>query len=287
MNRCRIEVDELGYRWYVCDEDSALPLRSSEFIVYSVLKDLAEPSRVFVDVGAHVGRYAIRLAKHFRKVVAIEPIPRNVEILRKNIELNSVSNIEVLQIAAGDRRGRIEISNAGSHSSVLDASTSKDKVYVDMYPLDEVIDRVDVVKIDVEGYEIEVVKGMRRIIAECRPILVIEHHEFYRPSLGRSTLREIAKMLSDYIAWRIGEAHFIWVPKEVDILKERSRFRTAIYAFWCFHVLENIASNRPWYLGLPETWWWGMSPIEFMLKLPEHIAKEDSWFVEAKKLLEL
>jgi FkbM family methyltransferase len=145
-----------------------------------------EPGSVAIDVGANIGIFTIPLAKTVVDgfVLAFEPHPGNVERLTSNIERNKLSNVEVIQAAAGDCEGTIQLQLASDPAfhSVVSSETKKgeqDVLSVRQRQIDLVwneLDRpvVSAIKIDVEGAEIPVLRGCQNVLATCGPALLIE-----------------------------------------------------------------------------------------------------------------
>jgi FkbM family methyltransferase len=133
---------------------------------------------IFWDVGANIGFYSIIASKemnYINKIFAFEPEPKTFNILRKNIELNKVNNINALPVALGDISGEkllypSDSPNFGAHSFVqrTDFKTKKKGVRIKINTADKIIDELkietpEVIKIDVEGAEILVLRGMKNI----------------------------------------------------------------------------------------------------------------------------
>jgi len=147
-----------------------------------------------VDVGANIGYntlYASRLAGPRGRVVAIEPAADNVRVLRDNIAANALRNVVVHEIAAGRAhevrdlfiRGDTSGVNSLFAQSVYATVTAVEKVTV--APLDDVVDgSADVVKIDVEGAELDVLGGMTRLLRTPRIQLIVEWHPRLQEAAG-------------------------------------------------------------------------------------------------------
>ena len=146
-----------------------------------ILKYLSKGD-VFIDVGAHIGKYTVIAAKlvgNNGSVIAIEPHPYNFKTLLYNIRLNKLNNVIPLNIAAWDSETMADLyigKSSGGHSFKT-LSGSKIRVYA--RPLDNVIDelklsKVDLIKVDVEGAEAEVLRGLKRTIHRFKPIILIE-----------------------------------------------------------------------------------------------------------------
>ena len=144
-----------------------------------LLKALQKGS-IFVDVGANVGGHSIRACKLGAKVIAVEPINENCNVLRLNFELNQLSNFHILNIAAGNREEvrPIYLGTSPTGSSLTQSKEKEGKRIVEVKPLDLVIPKligtqwVDLLKVDVEGFEIEVLKGAANLLKRTRYIIV-------------------------------------------------------------------------------------------------------------------
>lgn len=126
-----------------------------------------------LDVGAHIGIYTLLMARavgHEGRVTAVEPAPENLGYLRANIRANQFEDrVEVLAAAATDRGGSISFHLTGSSDShglhPHPNTPTKKIVTLPAVRLDDVLDRVDFVKIDTEGAELSTLAGMTRLLA--------------------------------------------------------------------------------------------------------------------------
>jgi len=137
-----------------------------------------------IDVGAHQGRYAIQFSRHVGEaglVVAVEPEPRNLELLSRNLELNGIHNVRTIRAACWSCRESLEFLRSTTLDlSRVSKSSRKNERLVGL-PLDDLVEelalrRVDQMKIDVEGAELEVLEGGRKMLREFRPRLFVECH---------------------------------------------------------------------------------------------------------------
>src|ERR1700730_17226190 len=156
--------------------------------VVKAITEVVHDGFVAIDVGAHLGYYALilsRLVGSNGRVIAFEPIPSNFRILSKNIELNHCQNIQVVNQAVSDRSGRCElaphaVSNSSSFSLLKNGGTKT--IVVDAISLDDFLedwDRpIDFIEIDVEGAEGMVLDGARKTIESYHPVLLVEIHHF-------------------------------------------------------------------------------------------------------------
>lgn len=140
--------------------------------------------KLFLNVGAHIGRYSILLASAGTKVVAIEPSKYNFASLLQNIKLNGLGEkIKALNIGCLDKNCRkilfFSLANEGTSSFLKSSGSLEEECVVEK--LDTVArnqqilpQEIDVIKIDVEGTELQVLIGAKDILEKGKPILVIE-----------------------------------------------------------------------------------------------------------------
>jgi FkbM family methyltransferase len=137
------------------------------------------------DVGSNIGYVALvaaRVVGPAGRVVAIEPDAGCAAAIRTNAALNGLASIEVLQVAAADRSGAAELVVVRDRlwtrlASVGDHELGERRVPVRTVALDD-LERPPpaVVKIDVEGAELDVLAGMTRLLRDARPLVICEMH---------------------------------------------------------------------------------------------------------------
>ena len=137
----------------------------------------------FLDVGAHIGKYALRAALKVGKqgrVIAVEPDRDNFNLLLKNMEINGLTNCIPLNLAAYYTDTKINLYRGvtpAQHS--VKENFGRGSQMVQARALDNVlkekgIEKLDLVKVDVEGAEYEVLKGLEKTLINKNPVLVIE-----------------------------------------------------------------------------------------------------------------
>jgi FkbM family methyltransferase len=147
-------------------------------------KRVLRPGDTFVDVGANVGLYSIFALDLGARVIAFEPLPRNLEELAENLAINGY-DAEVHPAAVGDAPGRLRL--GGPDANMGHLREDGDGIEVDVTTIDAVLgDRaVAGMKVDVEGAERRVLEGARRALAERRIGLVqLEWNETSRVNFG-------------------------------------------------------------------------------------------------------
>lgn len=134
------------------------------------------PGDVVADVGANNGFTGVLFARAVGatgRVVGFEPSPANLEAARQNIRLNGVANFELVAAAVGAAPGSVAFDPGFGNGAV----TAAGPIMVPVVTLDAHFGagRVDLIKLDIEGYEVEALRGARRLL-ERHPALAIEIH---------------------------------------------------------------------------------------------------------------
>lgn len=160
-----------------------------EKIELDVFERLAASSETIVDVGANIGLYSCIAALRSPascEIIAFEPVPENLSYLRRNLADNGqASRVTIEERAVGESAGPMRMhldgGSIGTHSlSAGNVRNSTTSITVPMVSLDDYVKRklryrpVDLLKVDVEGYEGAVLHGARKTLREGRPTLLIE-----------------------------------------------------------------------------------------------------------------
>jgi FkbM family methyltransferase len=162
--------------------------------IHRLLDRFVSVGSTVVDVGANIGYntlHAARLAGRRGRVLAIEPTPDNLAVLRRNVTAADVLNVTIEPVAAGSARGTRDLFVRGAVSAVNSLfplscyASVTDILQVPVVPLDELVDgAVDVVKIDVEGAELDVLEGMSRLLRRPHVVLIVEWHPLLQQLAG-------------------------------------------------------------------------------------------------------
>lgn len=140
------------------------------------LKKILRPGDTYVDVGANIGTLVLAAAKQVGAegvVVAIEAHPRTFSYLEDNVQLNGFGNTRLIHTAVGNKPGSIYFSNINSDDQNKVIDKSSHAIEVNMDTLDNLLNAYDVIhvlKIDVEGYEKNVLEGARDTLGKTRII---------------------------------------------------------------------------------------------------------------------
>jgi FkbM family methyltransferase len=177
-----LEVDDERFRFFLGD-----PIGQRYYANFSsnqewtfVRDRMIRPGMTAFDIGAHHGMTTILLSRRVGSaghVVAFEALPSNAEIVRRNLDLNELSNTRLRVAAVGAQSGTVMMRNR-SNSAILQNGSTRG-IEVPVTTLDDYVADTGIVpnflKIDVEGFEIAVLEGAAGILAH-RPALMIEVH---------------------------------------------------------------------------------------------------------------
>jgi FkbM family methyltransferase len=165
--------------------------RNYEPFETSLLSAEIRPGMTIVDVGANIGYYTLLFSKltgGSGRVYAFEPEPQNFGLLQQNLARNDRTNVEVFNLAASDQGGEsflyLSTENHGDHQTYL-SDRERQKVRITMARLDDCVSGpVDLVKMDVQGFEAHVLHGMQSIIAASPRLTIFT--EFWPEGLRRA-----------------------------------------------------------------------------------------------------
>jgi len=178
-----------GIKIYLDKHDG---LRLSEQIyeqeIIEWMKQKVKPNDHVIDIGANIGYYTTILAKIVGDkgmVYAFEPEPYNYSMVLKNVKANGFNNVQVYNNAVGNEKRTINLYKAkneymdkggnGMHR-IYPSIFCDEKIQVDMVRLDDIINHdVSLVKIDAEGSELDVLKGMTRILNQEHLSILVEY----------------------------------------------------------------------------------------------------------------
>ncbi len=188
---------------------------------------LIQPGWTVFDVGSNIGQYSLlastRVGPH-GQIHAFEPVPRNFQRAQANFTRNAVRNVQLHQLAAWNERGTLSLGlandmteNCGSYSIGEAVNSAVPTVSVPTIPLDEFvaehkIPRVHLVKIDIEGSELNALKGFSQTLRRDQPIILMEVNRIacQRSGYDPEALWQVLVHELGYQAWRIGHSGQEW-----------------------------------------------------------------------------
>jgi FkbM family methyltransferase len=193
--------------------------------------DLIDDGDIVIDVGANIGEYSLIAAQKVKqngKVISIEPLKSTAQTLTQNFQLNNFTNFEVISKVIGNENKKVNLYKqlAGGTMGFVDSTLIGRKFEktdeVEMTTIDEIlstrnIENVKVMKIDIEGYEFELLKGAKNSLKNKKITnMIIEVHINYLKEKGISE-----KEFYDYL----NQQGYV-----VDIVQETSSNRSHIHA---------------------------------------------------------
>ncbi len=216
-----------GYNMFVIPNDKGISLELLLFKTHEPLttklttKELRN-GMVCVDIGSNIGYYALlesKIVGKNGKIFAIEPSPENFNYLNNNLKLQNFSNTETHQIAIGNQDGtaKLTVGNKSNHSKVITEyqtiPNGLDVISVPIKKLDtfvqeQNISKIDFVRMDVEGFELNVIEGMKNVLRKLRPMIQVEVHKKF---LGAKNTKKLLEIFKD-------EGYDIkhYVPKDME-----------------------------------------------------------------------
>ena len=201
----------------------------SEPELTAFLKRILKPGMIFFDVGAHIGEYVIVGATTVApngEVHAFEPDERNFNLLQNNVKMNNLSNVVLNFTAVYEENTTLELiqtqepstSHIASNSLIETGSFQTVKaITLDSYKNNKGIDRVDVLKIDVEGAELFVLRGAETLLDKPKgkaPIVIFEY--------SQANCQRFGYHPDDIIKFLKSKGYTIWVLKEKGTLERLS-----------------------------------------------------------------
>jgi len=176
-----------------------------------LIKKEIHKDEVVLDIGANIGYYSLIFAKLVGpqgKIFSFEPEPSNFNLLKKNIEVNNFQNVTVERMAVSDENGKTKLflseKDSGQHRIYQCKSISNNYVSVDKITLDDyfknnsLAEKISFVKMDVEGSELGVLKGMKSILNKNYHLkLILEFSPLHLKEFGVNP-GDVLKFLKAY-----------------------------------------------------------------------------------------
>lgn len=172
------------YLPYPKDWIQSIIINNNCFYEQNMLEDIKErvgTNKVIVDIGANIGNHTVFFGKvcKAKKVFSFEPQKNIFKILSENIRVNKLDSIvTAYNKGIGEKHFHADVNVINSDNYGMSKLVSDDSGDVDVDSLDNIlmnqVDKVDMIKIDVEGMEIEVLKGSLGIIEKYKPLIYIE-----------------------------------------------------------------------------------------------------------------
>ena len=204
-----------------------------------------------MDIGANTGVYALHFSRKVGtngKVYAFEPVPEYFERLKEHIALNNATNIVPVPFALSDQKGTTKMSVAGGESSLFlyrtDQFVEVPVTTLDDFVAENGVDRVDAIKLDVEGAELKVIQGAEKTIQQFKPIMMVE--------INATTLKAAGTSPEELFQTIVSYGYKAFVIRDGKAIPTTEIVRPMGYQIWsmaggklAFHEFDN-------YLFLPQ-----------------------------------
>ena len=176
--------------------------------LHYVANNVVKPDSPVMDIGANIGVTASVFARHTRgPIFVIEPSPVIFPYLEATVAANGTGDVRARNVALGREEGKLHFfadKTAGAASHLITDATlaRKSDIEVEVTTLDalakaEGIDRLDLIKLDVEGFELDVLEGGRETLARLKPAVFLEFNAFtmiaFRDTNPRTFLRTLTE----------------------------------------------------------------------------------------------
>ncbi|MES2998380.1 MAG: FkbM family methyltransferase [Pseudomonadota bacterium] len=206
--KSKISINETNYP--IVGAKDYLDTYGEHFEPYTVeiFRRFCEEDSQAIDIGANIGLTAIALGSicNRGKVAAIEPIPVTFQFLKENVKISGLNNITLHNFALGNQEDTVLMQGcadflAGAFvAKQYQANKDHFTVTVPLYPLDKafntlLLDRIDFIKLDVEGYELFALEGARQVLTTFKPIIYLEMNHWCLNVFHRITLPEFHERL--------------------------------------------------------------------------------------------
>jgi FkbM family methyltransferase len=190
----------------------------------SVLYSLVTSNTVFLDIGANIGYFSIAIGNRIKRegrVFAIEPHPRLTNLIERSLQLNSLENVvQIFQCAASDQEGTVDLFYPDNHLGKGSSSRKPDEQgeyhSVQAHRVDMLLPKnmtVDLIKIDVEGHELNVLRGMQEVLQRSPNVKVL----FEKLELSKAEAFGIASLMRNhgFDLYGVG-ANAVLIPLDID-----------------------------------------------------------------------
>jgi FkbM family methyltransferase len=218
-----------------------------------VIQQCLLPTDNFVDVGASIGLMSLVASKKCSRgmILAFEPQKERFEILKKNVELNDCKNIQAFNNGLGENNEQLQLHTDIFSPSIVDVENSNgNHELIDILVLDEVLENkgintIKFIKMDVEGFELNVLKGARSILSKKdAPIICVEYvKRLQLLNQGDVSMVDFIKSINDYRLFQLekssnSKSKLLEVSKEEDL-----RDCDNIYCFLDYHI-QNLNFDK-------------------------------------------
>ena len=174
------------------DVFSLIPIKGEQ-IVIDLIRNLPEES-IVIDAGASIGKYTLLAAKKASRVISLEPERTNYTLLTKSLKLNKIGNVKAINCALASKEGNLRLylgEDSSGHSLFVGKNVSQFKsCIVECITLNQLLEKnhikqVDLLKMDIEGAELEVLEESFILLKRIRKAVIEIHEDSYYDKIKR------------------------------------------------------------------------------------------------------
>lgn len=179
MKLIKIKLENLDF-WYRSDDKvigQRIALDKFEKYETGLFLSQLKKESVVVDVGANIGYYTLLAARRVKKVYAIEPDKKCFEILKKNVVENNLKNVVLINKAASNKKENKFLERDKENQGNSKISSENGEI-ITADTLDNILkneQKIEVIKIDTQGWETQVIEGAKKTIKKHRPTMFLEY----------------------------------------------------------------------------------------------------------------
>jgi len=198
LSRLKLENKEVICYSFICHANmyvlprmfgqlfSLIPFKGEQIVV-DAIKNIPKNS-IFIDAGANIGKYSLLASKNASKIIAVEPENGNFTLLKKNMILNQVQNVKLINSALASKKGsiRLYVSDDSSTPSLYLKNKSEEinsyevkSVTLNQLLTENNVDQVDFLKMDIEGAEMEVLNHFSDSVGKIKKAIIEIHENKY------------------------------------------------------------------------------------------------------------
>jgi FkbM family methyltransferase len=233
MNSTLNDVSKYKLRIYPPDKDAVsnhIHRGIYENFESKIVSTFIRPGDRVINVGAHIGFHAVRMADLVGpegEVICFEPAPSNVNLLRENIETNGFSNrCNIHPVALGDKKSQEQFffngPNSGDFRPWIGEQGMK-SCLISVEVFDEFVKdpwRVDFVMIDAQGYEVKILRGMKRLLSIPKLTMLIEYWPYGLSRVG-DTVRDFVELIKYFTVFHVDSLRkSLWIVRDLEELIE-------------------------------------------------------------------
>ena len=234
---------------------------------HDIIDKYVTKDSICVEVGSHIGTISVKLSKKCKHLYCFEPLKDSFVLLNKNLAINRCSNVNSYEIALSNEHKKTTIdfiskNNPGGSGLLYnyqkinsDIIELKNEYPIELITLDSFnIEKLDYLKIDVEGYEKNVIEGGYETIKRCKPFIVMEIYEnmntFNKLSISQIKQRYQNIINIGYKVENIWEHDYLFIPFKENINEEIKEIKNKIDVVLQGKYNENVIPIAEYYLEL-------------------------------------